>query len=85
MRLSADHLQAQGFTYYRAPQVAAAGRTFDAVATPGSAYEVRDSTSAPGAKASYSPPLTAPIRSGAGVFQAVAEFAPARPVIDIYV
>ena len=84
MRLSADHLQAKGFTYYRG-QVAGAGRTFDAVATPGSAYEVREQTGAPGAKSSYSPPLSAPVRSGAGVFQAVAQFAPAQPVIDIYV
>lgn len=84
MRLSADHLQAQGFTYYRAPPVAGAGRTFEAVAQSGSAFEVVEPSSRQANKTSYSPPLN-PIRSGAGVFQAVAEFAPMRPVIDIYV
>lgn len=83
MRLSADHLQAQGFTYYRAPPVAGAGRTFEAVAQSGSAFEVVEPSSL-GNKTSYSPPLN-PVRSGAGVFQSVAEFAPIRPVIDIYV
>ncbi|HRH77622.1 MAG TPA: hypothetical protein PK129_09780 [Cellvibrionaceae bacterium] len=83
MRLSAEHLQAQGFTYYRTPQVAGAGRTFDAVAKPGREYEVSVYSSQT-SKPSYSPPLS-PVRSGAGLFQAVAEFAPVHPAIDIYV
>ena len=54
MRLSAEHLQAQGFTHYRTSQVAGAGRTFDAVAKPGQEYEVSVSSSQT-SKPSYSP------------------------------
>jgi hypothetical protein len=84
MRLSAEQLHAQGFAYYRAPNVPAAGRTFDAVAKSQSEFEVVAQVAAHGASRSYSPPVMH-VRPGAGLFQAVADLAPAVPVIDIYV
>ncbi|HEY6529065.1 MAG TPA: hypothetical protein VIZ65_10260 [Cellvibrionaceae bacterium] len=84
MRLSAEQLHAQGFAYYRAPNVPAAGRIFDAVAKSQSEFEVVGQVSSSGASRSYSPPVTQ-VRAGAGLFQAVANLAPSVPVIDVYV
>lgn len=85
MRLSAEHLQAQGFAQYRAQPAATAGRVFEAVAKPGSGYEVLDSLEAvANPNRSYSPPVS-PIRSATDVFKAVANVAQVQPMIDVYV
>ncbi|MEY4589212.1 MAG: hypothetical protein RL497_1288 [Pseudomonadota bacterium] len=89
MKLSAEQLQAKGF--YRAPNAQAVGRsapapgrTFDAVAKSQSEFEVLEPAAAQSKNRSYSPPVS-PVRTGAGLFQAVANMASSVPVVDIYV
>jgi len=84
MKLPPEHLYAKGFSYHQATPVGRVGRTFDAVAKAKSEYEVVD---APPRKISstYSPPVNQFPRSGAAVFLAVAQLAPAVPEIDVYV